>query len=118
MLPTDLKLCGLLHDAAEAYIGDIISPFKEKFPKIQEAEDALLTIIFEKFGCTMPLPEDVLRADRRVCATEIRDLCAFPSSLVKEAYDFTINPWSTKKAEREFLLWFSALWGAECHFSI
>jgi hypothetical protein len=50
ILPKHLKLCGLLHDATEAYLGgDIPSPFKEQLPGYKEAEHYLLDHIFTKF---------------------------------------------------------------------
>lgn len=42
----ELRLECLLHDAAEAYTGDVILPFKEVFPEICEIEDAIGGVIF------------------------------------------------------------------------
>ena len=52
----ELRTVALFHDAAEAYIGDMISPIKILFPQFKEMENKLLKIIFEKFG----LPYDRL----------------------------------------------------------
>lgn len=49
-VPEEYALEALLHDAAEAYIGDIIWPVKELFPEIKHFEDELLHIIMNKFG--------------------------------------------------------------------
>ena len=49
-LPTNLKLCGLLHDATEAYLCDIPSPFKARMPEYKAAENNLLTAILKKYG--------------------------------------------------------------------
>lgn len=45
----DMVLAALLHDAAEAYIGDIIKPIKELLPVFQEIEDKIIKVIFKKF---------------------------------------------------------------------
>lgn len=49
--PTDEQILHwLLHDATEAYIGDIPSPIKKRLYGYQTLEDNLRTVIFEKFG--------------------------------------------------------------------
>jgi len=54
MAPPEHKAEALLHDAAEAYIGDIIVPVKELFPYIGEYEHRLAGKIFEKFTPNSP----------------------------------------------------------------
>ena len=49
LMPDGRKMEGLLHDAAEAYIGDVTTPVKEMFPEICRYEDGLLTIILRKY---------------------------------------------------------------------
>lgn len=46
----ELRLIALLHDAAEAYIGDMIHPIKVLFPEFKAMENKLLSVIFEKFN--------------------------------------------------------------------
>lgn len=49
--PPALKRAALLHDAAEAYIGDVISPLKELLkPDYTNIERKLEACIFEAFG--------------------------------------------------------------------
>jgi Predicted hydrolases of HD superfamily len=50
ILPKPLRLCGLLHDAAEAYLCDIPSPYKKHIPGYKDAEWNLLEVILKKFG--------------------------------------------------------------------
>lgn len=51
ILPTHLKLPGLLHDATEGYLGgDIPSPIKARMPEYKAMENKLLTAILKKFG--------------------------------------------------------------------
>lgn len=51
LLPRELQLGGLLHDAAEAFVGDIPSPIKQFVPNLRDIEDSIVRVIFEKFGC-------------------------------------------------------------------
>jgi len=46
----DLALVGLLHDAAEAYLGDMPSPLKKKLSQFSEFEHKMEVAIAERFG--------------------------------------------------------------------
>lgn len=39
----------LLHDAAEAYIGDMVKPLKRCIPRFQEIEERIMAVILERF---------------------------------------------------------------------
>lgn len=41
---------GLLHDAAEAYVGDVVRPIKRKLPLHSEMEEKVLDCIYEHLG--------------------------------------------------------------------
>lgn len=45
-----LPYYGLLHDASEAYFGDIPSPIKRHLPDVQKLENSILIAIFNKYG--------------------------------------------------------------------
>ena len=68
----------LLHDAHEAYIGDIITPVKQFLSGISELEQRLDAAIFAKAGLepTMPpqIRERVMDADLAVLRREVIDL--------------------------------------------
>ena len=66
------KLWGLLHDAAESEIGDIITPIKIYFTKIIELEMQILTDIGKQLGIEgAPYPDDVYIADAAVLDLEM-----------------------------------------------
>ena len=44
-----LKLLALLHDAAEAYIGDMIKPLKVRIPQFAEVEENIMKAICAKY---------------------------------------------------------------------
>lgn len=71
-LPRTL-LAGLLHDCAEAYVGDVVKPLKDMVPVIHEYEDQILHLAARRFKFDYPFPDLVLRADREVCAQEITE---------------------------------------------
>jgi hypothetical protein len=51
-----LALLGLMHDAAEAYLGDVPSPLKGELRDFKCIEERLIVAIGERFG--FPLPDD------------------------------------------------------------
>lgn len=60
-----MQLTGLLHDAAEAYLGDLVRPIKHtEFGKVYlEVEAALEVVIAKRFDLINPLPDEVRAAD-------------------------------------------------------
>lgn len=48
-LSEKMILACLLHDASECYLSDVPSPFKKSFPSYVQHEEALLSLIYEKF---------------------------------------------------------------------
>jgi uncharacterized protein len=77
MLPKHLRLAGLLHDAAEAYVGDMVAPLKHGMisREYSEIEDAILRVIGKRFDVDLvPKHPAVRLADRRACLTEFRDV--------------------------------------------
>lgn len=72
-----MMLLGLLHDAAEAYFGDIVSPIKRHVPVFREMEARILAAIFVALGIDPPnLAEQALieEVDLRALMTEKRDI--------------------------------------------
>lgn len=74
LLPPELRLAGLLHDAAEAYIGDLTAPLKHLLPEYLAIEQSIERALFSAFGIDYPLHPDIKCADQRVLAAELRDL--------------------------------------------
>lgn len=70
LLPPSLRLDGLLHDAAEAYIGDMVSPLKQVLPAYKAVEARIGAVVAEVFGLIQPEPPAVKRADLAVLAAE------------------------------------------------
>lgn len=68
-LPKELRLAGLLHDAAEAYIADIPSPLKRVLHDYQQVEKINEQAICNKFNVDIHL-EQVKKADIAALYTE------------------------------------------------
>lgn len=66
----DHALAALLHDAAEAFIGDVSGPLKALLPEYKRIEKNIETAIFDRFDIPYPLPKSVKAADLSVLAAE------------------------------------------------
>lgn len=71
-------LWALLHDATEAYMGDMIRPLKRSMPAYVLAEDHLMTVICDRFGLDYTFPAEVKAADNRILLDERAALMSAP----------------------------------------
>lgn len=74
LLPNNLALAGLLHDASEAYVGDVASPLKKLIPEYQTIEERVQTAICAYFKVTYPFPVEVHEADKRMYWQERQEI--------------------------------------------
>ncbi|WP_236217071.1 phosphohydrolase [Pseudomonas rhodesiae] len=74
LVPTEHQLVALLHDAPEAYIGDMTRPLKTVMPEYQYVENQIWLAVCERFDIQIDLPACVKEADMVALATERRDL--------------------------------------------
>jgi 5'-deoxynucleotidase YfbR-like HD superfamily hydrolase len=65
---------GLLHDASEAYLGDVARPLKAMLPEYKELEQHVQQEIAKAFYLCWPIPDEVKLADNRALMAEKRDL--------------------------------------------
>jgi hypothetical protein len=110
-------LWGLLHDAAEAWVGDVPSPIKPfVFFAVPDAgggvymrsyvaiEEEILQAVANKFGLFRGMPEEIHAVDLRERERERRDLYDIPAeSTSVEPYPELAWPLSPGESERQFL---------------
>lgn len=103
-------LWALMHDAAEAYVGDMIRPMKcggQMGADFQALEADTLITIAKRFNLPWPIPDEIHEADNRMLATESRDLLGGqiePWSLDgAKPYDDIIISWRPLQANDTFL---------------
>lgn len=84
LVPAEHQLAALLHDATEAYVGDLVRPLKEgmrdfyerqsQVSRFDEVENGVWRAICRRFDLDQHLPDCVKHADLVALATEKRDL--------------------------------------------
>jgi len=105
---------GLLHDASEAYLGDVARPTKYALEGFGDAyrvvEARLMRVIAERFNLVPATEPSVVKvADDRMLATELRDLMPrtsdprFDASEFVGPYEWGVETWSPEVARTEFL---------------
>ena len=91
--PADAALAGLLHDAAEAYVGDVLKPLKDAVPAHRELESPVMLAIGARFGVDFAEHWTTIKSyDRAAAATEARDLGVFPGADGWIDPDYAIGP--------------------------
>lgn len=103
--PTN-ALWALLHDATEAYVGDMIRPLKLHMPEYRAVEDRVMLAIAERFGLDPMMPAEVHAADRRILLDERAALFDRPAGdwqIDGEPFGVTIRAWRPREARRQYL---------------
>ena len=105
MVPPELALPALLHDAAEAYVGDIVRGVKHLVQGFAEIEDKILSVILLKYGCCPVLDPAIKQADEAVLYWEKQVLMPghYNWGLREPLEKVNIECWNPEDAKRVFL---------------
>lgn len=114
LLPPDLQLWGLLHDAVEAVVGDMAGPLKRLIPEYKAIENRCEAVILAGFGLQSTMPPEVKRADLIALRTEQRDLMHKEGGLWTcldgiEPSQEVITAWPAEVARSRFIAMYRSL---------
>lgn len=109
IVPAQHALAGLLHDASEAFIGDVAAPLKQLLPDYKAVEARVEAMVLGHFGLPAKLPAEVKHADQVMLATERRDLMPATADAWEHQVqgiaplDAVLTPWCAERARWMFL---------------
>jgi len=107
IVPPGLQLVALLHDATEAYVGDLVRPLKALLPDYSEIEHGIWLAICDRFNLDPKLPTSIHEADMIALATERRDLMPehgepWPCLAGFKPLPATLPRWTSEQASMHF----------------
>lgn len=118
------RLAGLIHDAPEYVIGDMITPLKAALgPLYRQIEARLQEAVHIRFGLPAELPPGIIhsikRADRMAAFIEATQIAGFVDTEAKKLFskprgtpaDYKLIPLPPEKAAKAFLRRFDLLFG-------
>lgn len=91
----------LMHDASEAYLGDICKPIKLEMPEYNKIEDVLMEAIAKKYKFKWPMAKEVVAADKKMLEHEWENL------MIRDNQE--IICWEQRRAKEIFLETFQKL---------
>lgn len=112
-LPADLRFVGLMHDATEAYIGDISAPLRLCLPAVRAIEDRIWQAIATRYRLPAEIPPVVKQVDTSLLLAERDQFMKEPPrdwGVDAAPWPITkIRTWNPGEAEYEFLQRFESL---------
>lgn len=114
VVPAPYALCGLMHDATEAYVTDVPRPLKTFLSGYKAIEQGVWRAIATKFGLPLVLPVCVKGADDAVLLAEADLLMspfAAPWNIPGEPAPVTVTGYSPAITKEKFLNRFYELTG-------
>lgn len=107
-VPVEDAPWALLHDATEAYMGDMVRPLKDSMPEYRQAEVALMHTICRRFRMDPMCPRSVHEADARIILDERAVLLGPPPALWTSVdhlkpLGVSIEGWSPNYAKARYL---------------
>ena len=109
----EIQLAMLMHDAAEAYIGDMIRPLKVLIPEFAKIEDRIMEVINERYNLPTISHKALKYYDNLALAWEKRDIYKssreWPGMMDVPTWLAPMVTWRAGEAEMRFVRMFQYL---------
>jgi len=104
LVPEEHALAALLHDATEAYVGDMVRPLKRQISHYREIEQIVSRLIELEFGIDLHHPE-IKNADNRALYAEAMHFFGSVEDWKLDGYEclYHIDPFSPDEARELFM---------------
>ena len=101
----DLAMCGLMHDASEAYLLDVPTPHHSLFARVLNMHYRVMQVIATVFEFEWPMPPELKAIDQMALETEMGDLMGDEGRKLATGskLPMTICPVGPKEAKAMFL---------------
>lgn len=111
--PTEDIRLGLMHDAAEAYTGDVPTPLKRLLPEYANIEKRVQEVVAQRFGLKAQSWDSVTEIDHAIFYREAAVMLSHPPSKPEHLPDIEVDivGWGPTRAEAEFVLAYERLFG-------
>lgn len=113
IVPPKYALEGLLHDASEAFVGDVSSPLKKLLPVYKDIEDEVQKDIAKRFSLVYPFPEEIHKADKQLYWSERKIIAPAVDTLWHKEFRASrkVEPqgWSPSIARKKFISRFNEI---------
>lgn len=113
IVPPEDAYQGLMHDAPEAFVGDMAKPLKVMLPEYSVIEKRVEAAVFQRFNVASPLPPTIKEADVVMLVTEQHQLMKnrddWEYCRGRTPLDLHLLSWSPGQAKSRFLKRYHAL---------
>jgi 5'-deoxynucleotidase YfbR-like HD superfamily hydrolase len=96
-VPREFMLEGLLHDATEAFVGDMVRPLKRMLPEYKGLEEAIYSAIALRYDLPLEMSPCVKRGDEASLKSELKQ---FMNGADELGHDYWRNIEALPAAER------------------
>jgi 5'-deoxynucleotidase YfbR-like HD superfamily hydrolase len=107
LVPPEHAFAGLMHDAVEAFVGDMAKPLKDLLPAYREIEHAIEAALFARYGLLLPMHHSIKEADIVMLATEqvalMQNRDTWHYTHGRQPADIEIRPMPPREAKWFFL---------------
>jgi hypothetical protein len=115
---SELQKALLLHDASEAYVGDVVYHLKGELPFFKQIEEKILRTVFARFEVEYDHNMIELQPfDRAVCIDEMYQLMPYVDpalfSFGHQPLHIDVMCWAPERAQLEFMNEYNRLFGGQ-----